>query len=366
MTRTLFFLFVAATLVSCGSDGFKIKGFFPAAEDGTMVYMTKADENYTTVDSAVVKNGRFEFSGEGGGRTLRMLLAPSKAVGGPVVLEEGVTKVKIDNGLKRVGTDGNVILQRFMDAKEHLQALDYVTSPNYLKAFPVEQSMLDSLLVAREKARAAFSEYATIAFERNVDNELGYFIITRSYTLLDATQVEPLLAYVPEYLRDARYDIVHGYVSLRTKSIAQKRQTAVGRSYLNFELSEISDKKVLFSSVVEKNRYTLLQFWAGWCGPCRAELPAIDKLHKKFSGKGFAFVCVSLDTDAEEWRKAVFSLRLGGVQLCNPAGGSAEVASEYGVDAVPANVLVNGEGTIIARDLSPEELEKLLFDAFAG
>lgn len=360
MKRTLYAIFVLLLLASCESDGYTVKGSFPAAEDGTVVYMTATDEYYTTVDSAIIKNGSFEFSGGYFDRTLRMLLVPSKAMGGPVVLENGVINVKFGNTIERSGTEGNFILQRFVEAGEHLRGLETATSPAFLKAMPMDKVVYDSLVTAREQARASLVAYAYFAVEKNIDNSLGFYILTKSYTMLDANLVAPLLEQVPQYMQNARYKVVKDFVSARIESERRKGATAVGKNYLNFELPDINGKKVLFSSVVEKNKYTLLQFWASWCAPCRVELPEVNKVYNKFGKKGFAAVGVSLDSDPAEWSKAVAKLSLSWPQLCQPSGGSAEVAAAYGVDAVPSNLLINNKGTIIARDISVAELESLL------
>lgn len=360
MKRVFAALCAGLLLAACESEGYKIEGTFASAEDGTVVYMTAADEFYTTLDSTVISGGRFEFTGEQNERCVRMLLVPAKAVGGPVVVERGVVNVEIGRELKRGGTSGNIILQRFLEAKEHLQALDDVTSPSFLKAMPMDKSVYDSLVVVRDKARASLAEYASLVIETNIENNLGVYVLSRSYALVDAARLVRLLNKVPSSLRDARYNLVCDYVAVRAKSSEQRTVTAVGQQYLNFELPSRADEKVLFSSLVSKHRYTLLQFWASWCASCRVELPEFDKLREEYAVKGFALVGVSLDTDAAAWRGALASLALGGVQLCSPSGGSGEVAAEYGVDAVPANLLINNKGVIVARDVSPSELDSIL------
>lgn len=360
MSRLFTALAALLLLASCENNGYTIKGSFPSAPDGTTVYMTAADEFFTIIDSAKVDNGHFEFTGGYHDRIVRMLLVPSKAIGGPVVVESGVVNVNIGNTVERGGTEGNAILQRFMDAKELLEGLEGVTSPAYLKAMPMDKNVCDSLIAEREKARATLAAYAYLAIENNIDNNLGLFLVTKSYKMIDAERLFPLLGKVPSYLRDARYSFVNDYVSTIVANNRNRSETAVGKQYLNFELPDINDEKVLFSSIVNKNRYTLLQFWAGWCAPCRMELPEITKLYVKYGKRGFAAVGLSLDSDAAEWRNAVSSLALSWKQLCGPTGGSSEVAAAYGVTAIPSNVLINNKGTIIARDLAAAELDSLL------
>lgn len=365
--RALWRLFAAFSPVfiffACGSATCEIEGSVPAAGDGTMVYMLSADENYTPLDSAVVQGGRFRFERNADSPLLCMLLADKQAVGGPVVLEEGHVHVKMEQTMWRGGTFGNKVLQGFIDSRERAQNLASVTSPAFLRAMPVGKSMLDSLLTARADAERVFENYALAAIEQNVHNQLGIYMLSQCYESLDATVVNSFLLRVPKYLRDSRYDIVRSFTDQRLAAVNRRKATAVGCGYQNFELPDLSGEKVLFSNIVNKNKYTLLQFWASWCAPCRASLPQLAELYGKYRGKGFAVVGVSLDSSKDECAAAVSSMKLPWVQLCAPAGGCAELAAAYGVDAIPANVLVNKEGTIIARNLSCEEIETLLVEA---
>lgn len=359
MKKTIFFLFIVFFAVSCSTDGYKMSGSFLAGADGAVVYMINPDENMTVVDSAVVRGGRFDFSGGMYERSVRMLLVESSAVGGPVVLEPGLIKVNIDGEVVRGGTDGNEILQRFVDANNHLSGLERATSPAFVKNMSIGKEMLDSLVGARETARQNLVEYSLLAIENNIDNGLGFYILSQVYQRLEAARLADILSRVPLYLRSSRYDVIDSHARHLVAAEQRKATTAVGRDYQNFELSDLNGKKVLFSNIVTKGRYTLLQFWASWCAPCRAEIPEIEKLHAKYKQRGLSVVGLSLDSDIEDCRKAVSALGLSFAQLCNPAGGSSEVATAYGIDAIPSNILINNKGTIIARNLSPAELDAL-------
>ena len=363
MKKIIFLLFIAVFVASCNDGGYKIKGSFETAPDGTIVYMINPNEELAVVDSAVVENGSFEFVGGFYERSVRMLLAESEAVGGPVVLEPGVISVSIGKDVLRGGTDGNEILQRFVAANEHLGNLERVTSPAFVKNMSVGKDMLDSLVAARETAKENLLEYSLLAIDRNINNGLGFYILSQVYQRLDTERLAGILSHIPLYLQSSRFDVIKAYSNHRLVAEKQKRATAVGKQYQNFELSDLKGKKVLFSNLVSNSKYTLLQFWASWCAPCRAELPSIEQLHQKYKSKGVAVVGLSLDSKTEECKSAVSALNLSFLQLCTPVDGCSEVATAYGIDVIPANVLINRNGTIIARNLSPAEIDALLGDS---
>lgn len=360
MKNIIFPLFIVLFVASCSSDGYKIKGSFPSAPEGTVVYLLNPNNELAVEDSAVVDGGKFEFAGGFHERSVRMLLAESAVAGGPVVLEPGIVYVKVDGGVVRGGTDGNEILQRFLAAYERVEQLESVTSPAFLKTMPIGEAMLDSLVAARDTARNSLVEYSLLAIEQNIDNGLGFYILTRMYDRFETARLVEILSRLPLYLRNSRYDVMKQHANQRSSAAWRRIATAVGREYQNFELPAVGGEQVLFSDIVTKNRYTLLQFWASWCAPCRAELPHLEKLHAKYRKQRVAFVGLSLDSNLAECTTAVEALGLSWLQLCDPTGGSSEVAAAYGVDAIPANVLINDKGVILGRDLSPAELEAIL------
>ncbi len=360
MKRIFLVAMAAVLLAACSTDGYRIEGSFKDAKDGSIVYLLKPNDNLEVVDSAVIENGHFEFTGGYHDRTVRMLLVPSKATGGPVVLEPGVITVTLGSEMERGGTDGNKILQRFVSAKKHLEGLESVTSPTFVTAMGMGKSMLDSLVAEKEKAATALAAYSALAIENNIESGLAAYLLSQSYEILDVAKLAVLVERIPLYYRDSRYEIVKNYAVHKAAVAQTQSRMSVGSSYQNFELTAIDGEKVVLSDIVNKNDFTLLQFWASWCAPCRAELPQVDSICRKFFGEGLAFVSVSLDSDINDFKSAVEKFALSGVKLCNPAGGSSEVATAYGIDAIPANILINRAGMIVARNSSPSELAPLL------
>ena len=128
--------------------------------------------------------------------------------------------------------------------------------------------------------------------------------------------------------------------------------------YKEISMPDINGNVKNLSEVVKSNKLTLVDFWASWCGPCRAEMPNVKKVYADYHDKGFEVYGVSLDDDKNAWLDAVGKLELPWIQVNDVVDGDASGASAYGVQAIPTTILIDQNGTIIAKNLRGEELAK--------
>lgn len=146
--------------------------------------------------------------------------------------------------------------------------------------------------------------------------------------------------------------------------VAVLERTAVGQPFTDFRMSDPDGKEVALSDYVGKEKYVLVDFWASWCGPCREELPNVKAAYEKYKGKGLDIVGVSLDSNHDSWLKAIRELDLPWHHLSDLKGWDCEGSQLYGVMGIPHTVLIDKNGTIIARDLHGEGLQEKLAELF--
>jgi peroxiredoxin len=113
-----------------------------------------------------------------------------------------------------------------------------------------------------------------------------------------------------------------------------------------------------------KGKYVLLDFWASWCPPCRAENPNLVDMYKKYNRYGFEIYQVSLDKTRDAWLKAIKNDKLDWIHVSDLQFWSSTAAKLYAVESIPASFLIDKDGSIMARNLRGESLEDRLRQIF--
>lgn len=123
-------------------------------------------------------------------------------------------------------------------------------------------------------------------------------------------------------------------------------------------LPDVNGKTVSLADF--KGKYVLVDFWASWCGPCKGQIPFLKAANDKYKNKNFVVLGVSLDSKREAWVKGIEKDNLDWLHISGLKGWDDAAAKAYGIGAIPANVLIGPDGTIVEKNLMGEALEAKL------
>ncbi|WP_127125384.1 TlpA disulfide reductase family protein [Pseudoflavitalea rhizosphaerae] len=345
---------------------FTIKGKVGKLEAPAKIYLNYRENGNNVLDSAIFKGGAFEFKGTLGGPTGARLIVDHTGEGMKrmmdmivVYVEKGNVTVEAKDSVKNATVKGSPVHDAYLGYKKFLSGPDAVLesiNKEYYGA-PREKQQDTSFvngLIAKQKP--AQEEKEKLQGEYIKKNPGSFFSLAAMSELaganFDPAEIEPKFNALSADLRASKA----GKEFAERIDIAKK--TAIGVMAPDFTQNDQNDKPVKLSDF--RGKYVLVDFWASWCGPCRAENPNVVKTYNEFKDKNFTILGVSLDNKKENWLKAIDDDQLTWSHVSDLKFWQNAVAVQYGVRAVPTNLLIDPNGKIVARDLRGEELGKKL------
>lgn len=351
------------TLAACQENtGYVIDGTVANGTDGEYVYLNTVGRNAEVLDSALIKGGKFQFKGNPEVSVFPKAVSYSSKDGKiatMLFLDKGTIKVTLDQENPSVsGTQNNETLHSFMtEYKKQSEEMQGIYA-SYRTDSTLTDAQREELMAKLNEKGKAQDDFVLAQMEANVANPFGAYLMASFGMNADVDKLAELLGKVPAELASAE-----AITSLK-EYVQHCQNTAEGKKFVDFAMKTPEGEDVKLSDFIGKDKYTLVDFWASWCGPCRREMPTVVEAYAKFKSKGFGIVGVSLDQSADQWKKAIKDLNITWPQMSDLKAWQCEGAKLYGVRGIPATVLIDKDGVIVARNLRGEDLIKKLDELF--
>jgi peroxiredoxin len=328
----------------------KIQASIKNAQDNSTVYLIDAVGN-KVLDSTKIVNGKFTFNKKLDFTSLYGLVfvSSNKSLG-------------LFVGNDEVELNGDINNAEAIDIKGALSQELY-------------SSFVKTLLPKIQKIQANKSSYETTKDVKVKDSILNLVKLGESdfentaVELIKANKQSPVAAYFLLQLNgfpyiSSHFNELYSMIDDNAKkgpiaeAVNKLQLGKVGSTLPDFSQADASGKMISLSSF--RGKYVLVDFWASWCGPCRAENPNVVKAFNAYKGKGFTVFGVSLDDNKNKWLDAVKKDGLTWSQVSDLKGWYNAVAVQFGIQSIPANFLIDPNGVFIGKDLRGADLEAAL------
>ncbi|MFS4457521.1 redoxin domain-containing protein [Maribacter sp. 2304DJ31-5] len=287
------------------------------------------------LDSTLVENKTFSFKGKVDYPTESLLLTKNGVSSGePLYIENSkiTVNVSVNKNITTInsieGTKTALIMSDLQSYYQKIQSDSDFTAKLYKK--------LDTIIT--QNPRNQFS--GMVLSDIITDPILSYQQASNLFNKLDLTTQ-----------RDDEINSIKA-------SLLKLKNIRVGATIKDFELPNIKGEYVNTKDF--KNNILLIEFWASWCVPCRQDNPKLVNIYGEYKEKGFEIYGVSLDIKKESWNKAIKDDNLYWTQTIAEGGFNNEIIKTFGIQAIPANFLIDNNGKILAINIKPIELEKKL------
>lgn len=372
--RKIILLAGLSILASCSKvkdNEYLISGTAKGIEDGkTAILQIQNEMGPVSKDTVKVVNGKFEFKGKfEEGPEIGFILLESVNNGMiPFILENGEINITIDKDTiqksKVSGTNNNDKFQEYNDGSniiyKKMVAFQKANQQKFMEAQKANDiATMNSLRQESMVFQKDMDKFSETFVEKNPNAFLSALLLENfiGRQTLEATKIEKLYNALASDIKKTKSGIrVNDFV----KSL---KAVNIGTVAPNFSAPNPEGKNVSLKESLGK--VTIIDFWASWCGPCRAENPNVVALYNEFHSKGLNIVGVSLDKDAAKWKEAIAKDQLTWTHVSNLKHWSEPIAKQYNVQSIPATFILDASGKIVAKDLRGAELKAKITELLA-
>lgn len=368
------YMLAAPYLLLAQNGTYTINGNVGQLSAPAKAYLLYSNATGRQTDSTLINNGSFSFTGVITNPESALLIINKKGTGASTMpinyitfyLEPATITVtcpdyslinaKVDGGPTNADNNRLKMALTIVRGKIDLLNKEYQAAPEEKRKSKEFNDIIEKRRDSVETERKAVYRAFIIA---NPNSLVSLFAL-KSFagSVPDVAEVEPVFNSLSESLRSTKLGTDYA------TDIEKMKKTTIGTTAPDFAQPDTAGKLISLHDF--KGKYVLVDFWASWCGPCRAENPNVVKAYNKYKDKGFTVLGVSLDKQLSRlaWLKAIKADGLVWTQVSDLKGWNNEAAGLYAVKSIPQNFLIAPNGVVIGKNLRGEELDKKLTELF--
>ena len=337
-------------LSSCqSSNSYHITGMLPeGASDTVLLYVDRE-----LIGTAIAENKKFSFHGTFEKPQIAAMHIAGEKKSHQVFLEAGKISATYNPSSRRFifrGAKLNDIIARFYDENQK----DFMRMEEIKEMYSLQESK-----EAKEKLRMEYLDLHGKVASLNKEYLLSQPTTLASLSLLvqavGKLSDEELKQELDKLAQFSEYSL-YQYLEKDYQGRIKMRNVSEGKKAPNFKGETPEGEMLEMSDLLKENKILIIDFWASWCPPCRAENPHTVAMYNKWHPKGLEILGVSLDKDKEAWIKAIKEDKLTWKHVSELNHWKSKLVELYAVNSVPTLLIVNSEGMIVARGLRGEKL----------
>ncbi len=355
--KKILILIAAVVLFACNKqEGFKINVNLDGAE-GKVLLEKRGDSQFVAVDTAAFENGAAVLQGKTDYPQAYYISILGQRPKTIIFVENSdITVTGKADSLQNIKVAGSETHDQYKELVDQITGI----SEEYMALYQQAQQSAAAGDTANakqlmEKVNELYESTNTIQenFVRN--HPASYVTPYILENIQHGMEVEKLDSLVT--MLDPRIDSLKSIQSVK-EQITKLKKVSVGQTAPDFTMNDPEGNPVKFSDVYSQNELTLIDFWAGWCGPCRQENPNVVAVYNDFKDDGFSVFGVSLDRTKADWLQAIDDDNLTWTHVSDLSYWNNAAAQLYAVRSIPSNMLVDKNGKIVAKNKRGEELRK--------
>ncbi|MGB0254770.1 MAG: thioredoxin-like domain-containing protein [Flavobacteriaceae bacterium] len=370
MRHLILLALLALAFVSCQNTEYTLN-VSADVEDDQQVYLITLDDNNQpkTLDTLHIKEGVTSYSGSATLPEMHFLLLQGNRDVVPFVLEPGditveIYKDSIRSSIVR-GTKSNIEFKRYITASTPLID-DLFAIQNEMRNAMISRDSLAfvDLKEQLDEMQTKFNDFQIDYVKSNPDAYISVLVLEQliGNGILEKEAAVEVYNTFSNTLKKTKAGIKISKLTTPEPETEETSDTdeevSVGDIAPDFTAPSVNGTpQTLYASLGE---YTILDFWASWCGPCRVDSPNMVALHNKYKNKGLNIVGVSVDKDETSWKKAIENDKLAWTHVSHLKRWEDPIADAYGVNAIPQLFLLDKSGKVIAREDHAEDLIPIL------